>query len=125
MRVLLWISVVLLATPALAGMAVLQGLDRVTGRTQTFEAPLNGLSQFGTFEIVVRHCHKNPPEEPADNVAFLEVHERLGDGSRVAMFSGWMFSSSPALSSVEHPVYDVWLLDCIKEVSTEDGSGSE
>ncbi len=29
------------------------------------------------------------------------------------LFSGWMFASSPALSSLEHPVYDIWVLDCL------------
>jgi hypothetical protein len=29
-----------------------------------------------------------------------------------ALFSGWMFASSPALSALEHPVYDVWVIDC-------------
>jgi hypothetical protein len=28
------------------------------------------------------------------------------------IFSGWMFASSPALNALEHPVYDVWVIDC-------------
>ena len=28
------------------------------------------------------------------------------------IFSGWMFASSPALNGLEHPVYDVWVIDC-------------
>lgn len=30
----------------------------------------------------------------------------------VNIFRGWMFASSPALNSLEHPVYDVWVIDC-------------
>jgi hypothetical protein len=30
----------------------------------------------------------------------------------VSVFRGWMFASSPALAAMEHPVYDVWILDC-------------
>lgn len=34
------------------------------------------------------------------------------------IFSGWMFASTPALTGVEHPVYDVWVIDC-KTVDVE------
>ena len=27
-------------------------------------------------------------------------------------FSGWMFASSPALSALDHPRYDVWVVSC-------------
>ncbi|MBU3655480.1 MAG: DUF2155 domain-containing protein, partial [Alphaproteobacteria bacterium] len=30
----------------------------------------------------------------------------------VTLFSGWMFASSPAVSALEHPVYDIVVLDC-------------
>lgn len=29
-----------------------------------------------------------------------------------ALFRGWMFASSPSLNAMEHPVYDVWVIDC-------------
>ena len=28
------------------------------------------------------------------------------------VFNGWMFKSTPALSALENPVYDVGVLDC-------------
>lgn len=33
------------------------------------------------------------------------------------IFRGWMFASSPALNALEHPVYDVWVIDCKTEVA--------
>ena len=43
----------------------------------------------------------------------LEIDEsEIGGSERRPVFSGWMFASSPALSALEHAVYDVWVLDC-------------
>jgi hypothetical protein len=38
------------------------------------------------------------------------------------IFSGWMFAQSPALSALEHPVYDIWVVDCKKDSSAPAGS---
>ncbi len=93
-------------------VAVLQGLDKVTARISTLEAPIGQAIRFGTLGIVVRDCRKRPPEEPPEVFAFLEIDEiRRGERPR-RLFSGWMFASSPALSALEHPVYDVWVVDC-------------
>jgi hypothetical protein len=43
---------------------------------------------------------------------FLEVDQRSLDGTAKRIFTGWMFADSPALSAVDHPVYDVWLIEC-------------
>ena len=104
----------LAALPASAQerQGVLQGLDKVTARVSTFNVPLDRPTRFGTLEITIRACHKRPPEEPPESAAFLEIRElRLGEQPR-SLFSGWMFASSPALNPLQHPVYDVWVLDC-------------
>jgi len=100
--------------PALADgdAAVLQALDKVTARISAIKAPIGSLVKFGTLKIVVRFCRKRPPEEPPEIVAFLEIDEAREGELTVRLFSGWMFASSPALSSLEHPVYDVWVVDC-------------
>jgi hypothetical protein len=93
-------------------IAVLQGLDKITARVSRFDAPLGKPVNFGTLSIVVRDCEKSAPEERPENAAFIEITEnRPGEATR-RLFSGWMFSSSPALSALEHPVYDVNLLEC-------------
>lgn len=100
-------------------VALLQGLDKITARISTFEAPLNEAVRFGTFEIVARACNKRPPEEPPESAAFLEIVDVPPDAEALPLFTGWMFASSPALSAVEHPVYDVWVIDCKKASSSE------
>jgi len=92
--------------------AVLQGLDKVTARVSTIEVPLGDTAKFGALEIIVRACDKRPPEETPESAAFLDVWEVRPGEPAVSVFRGWMFASSPALSALEHPVYDVWVLDC-------------
>ena len=105
----------LIAFPALAQeqrAAMLQGLDKVTARVSTFPAQIDKPVRLGTLEITLKACHKRPPEEPPESAAFLEIREvRLGEQPR-PLFSGWMFASSPALNPLQHPVYDVWVLEC-------------
>jgi len=101
------------AFATLHNIVVLQGLDKVTARVHTFEAPLEATIRFGTLEIIARQCNKRPPEETPESAAFLDILEiRQGEPTE-SLFRGWMFASSPALSALEHPVYDVWVLDCL------------
>lgn len=93
--------------------AVLRGLDKITARVSSFTAPIDQEIQFGTLRITARTCRKRPPEEQPEVAVFLEIaEERPGEDHRLSLFAGWMFASSPALSALEHPVYDVWVIDC-------------
>lgn len=105
------------APPASPG-AVLQGLDKVTARISTFPVSIDEEVRFGTLSIRVRACHKTPPTEPPESTAFLEIIDIRQDNEQVPLFSGWMFASSPALSALEHAVYDIWVVDCIKASSS-------
>lgn len=100
-------------------VAVLQGLDKVTARVSTIEAPIGESVRFGTLEIIVRHCDKRPPEEPPESAAFLDIWEVRPGKPAVSVFRGWMFASSPALSALEHPVYDIWVISCREPVAGE------
>ena len=93
-------------------IAVLQALDKVTARISTFEAPVGDSVRFGTLHIIARACEKRPPEETPESAVFLDISEiKLGEPTK-GVYRGWMFASSPALASMEHPVYDVWVVDC-------------
>ena len=115
---------VVVASPALAQragegqVAVLQGLDKITARITTIDAPVGQPVRFGTLDITVRRCHKRPPEETPETTVYLQIREqRLGERAQ-NLFAGWMFASSPAVSSMEHPVYDVWVVDCKNSFSS-------
>lgn len=92
---------------------ILQGLDKVTARISTFEVALEEEVSFGSLRITLRACDRTPPEEPPESTAFLDIFEARAEGRVVSLFHGWMFASSPALSALEHPVYDIWIKECI------------
>ena len=93
-------------------VAVLQGLDKVTARVVTLDVPVGDTVTFGSLRIAARTCRKASPVEPPESAAFLEIQEARPDEAVEPLFSGWMFASSPALSALEHPVYDIWVIDC-------------
>ncbi len=92
---------------------VLGALDKVTGHVDTIRGAVGSTLSFGRLQIVVRKCTTHPPEERPENAAFLEISEiQPKEKSGQQVFSGWMFSSDPAISAMDHPVYDVWVLSC-------------
>ena len=91
---------------------VLGGLDKVAARVNTVSGKVGAPVAFGTLEIVARTCVTHPPEETPENAAFLEIFQLLDGGKKEKVFSGWMFASTPSLSALDHPVYDVWVLRC-------------
>lgn len=119
-RFALAVGLVVTAVPALAqtvpelsfDVAVLQGLDKVTAKVMTINAPVGTPVHFGQLEIVARSCKKRRPEENPESAAFLDIWELKPGLPAQGLFRGWMFASSPALSTMEHPVYDIRVLDC-------------
>jgi hypothetical protein len=108
----------------------LQTLDKITARTNTFEAKVGSTVKFGPLYIKVQSCRKSSPIDLPESAAFLQVWEIVRDTDTIAanalasgaqagkpqwVFSGWMFASSPALSAMDHPVYDVWVIDCLQD----------
>ena len=93
----------------------LQSLDKITARTMTFEARVGSTVKFGPLYIKIRSCRKAPPIETPESAAFLQIWEVTPKNESKWVFSGWMFASSPALSPMDHPIYDVWVLDCLEE----------
>ena len=111
------IALGLMAAPAHADkianpIAVFDGLDKITGRIITFEVALNETVQFGTLQVTPRVCYSRPPADTPRTDAFAQVDEIDEQHTFKRIFSGWMFADSPGLHGVEHPIYDVWLVDC-------------
>lgn len=92
---------------------VLQGLDKETARILSFGGRVGETVRFRTLDIAIRRCQRTPPDEPPERAAFLQIYDVDPDtGKRTMAFSGWMFKSKPALSAMDHPIYDVWVKDC-------------
>jgi hypothetical protein len=92
--------------------AVFSGLDKITGRIVSFEVSINETVQFGALQMTPRICYSRPPTESPNTTSFVEVDEVALDNKFRRVFTGWMFASSPGLHGIEHPVYDIWLVDC-------------
>ena len=93
-------------------IAVFSGLDKITGRIVSFEVAIDETVQFGGLQMTPRICYTRPPTESPNTTSFLEVDEVTLDNKYRRIFTGWMFAASPGLHGVEHPVYDIWLVDC-------------
>jgi hypothetical protein len=117
----------------------LRALDKITGNSTDLTAKVGQTLKFGRLSVTVRACFQAPPEDTPESAAFLEIHalgaetqrqtaaEKSGKAPRGPqpigpdglLFSGWMFASSPGLSALEHPTYDVWVISC--NTSAPDG----
>lgn len=123
---------VFLCLPAGAGATMidhpvvkLQSLDKITARTMTFEARVGSTIKFGPLYIKVQACRKAPPIEQPEAASFLQIWEITAEDTANWVFSGWMFASSPALSPMDHPIYDVWVIDCLADTPSDETTGPE
>lgn len=104
-------------TPALAQRAVIRGLDKVTGHASDHTLTIGRPARVGSLEVIARSCAKSAPEETPEVRIYVEVFDqppaREGEESqRREVFHGWLFASSPSLSALDHPTYDIWAIDC-------------
>ena len=118
MRRLLLAAAILAPLPVLAQgwvpqrVAELQALDKVTARVSTMRVPLDRPERFGSLTITVRACHARPPDEVPDASAWLEITDSRAPANGAAVFRGWMFANAPGVNMLQHPVYDIRLLQC-------------
>ena len=91
-----------------------KALDKITARIKQLDIIVNGEQDLGTLIIQLKSCQNRPPDYLPDSAAYIEIYDKmnLNDNDTGLIFSGWMFSSSPALSALEHPVYDISLISC-------------
>lgn len=111
-------------------IAQLRSLDKITARTQVFEAEVGQTLKFGGVYIKVQACRKAPELEKPESAAFLQIwetpkQESGEDTTPQWIFSGWMFASSPGLSAMDHPIYDVVVLDCLAREAPENAAERE
>lgn len=99
--------------------AVLRALDKMTARVEILEVPIKKPTSFGSLIITANTCRVTQPEETPESAAFLDISELKPGQKDAPVFHGWMFASSPALSAMEHPVYDIWLVGCKNPPSTK------
>jgi hypothetical protein len=108
----------------------LRALDKITGRATDMKVRVGKTAEFGRLEITARACWQAPPEDAPEAAAFLEITTKAplrrsldleadaakrdadSEPQETRLFSGWMYASSPGLNALEHPTYDVWVINC-------------
>ncbi|MCK5642809.1 MAG: DUF2155 domain-containing protein [Gammaproteobacteria bacterium] len=92
-----------------AQTAVLRGLDRINGTVQNIVLLIGETVTYERLKITLIACRYPKGDINSDAFAQLSIRDIREDEPR---FTGWMFASSPALSALDHPRYDVWVLSC-------------
>ena len=94
--------------------AQFNALDKITARTKRLEINLNEDENLGSLIITLKSCQNRPPDYLPESAAYVEIFDLLNQSldKKNLVFSGWMFSSSPAISALEHPIYDISLVSC-------------
>ncbi len=91
--------------------AVIQGLNKTTAKTSILEMRVGDLIKFGQIQIIAHNCWQAPLDQKPESKILVEVLENK-DGKNKRIFYGWMFASSPSISGLEHPIYDLTALSC-------------
>ena len=94
--------------------AQFSALDKITARIEKLELNLNDEEVLGSLTIILKSCQNRPPDYLPESAAYVEIYDKLNKNYEegTLIFSGWMFSSSPAISALEHPIYDIFLISC-------------
>ena len=104
------------ASPALAQNAAnangadLRLLDKITGQVTPLNLSIGDRATVGHLQVVLNEC-RYPVDNPSGD-AYAELTAYYNNQPE-PVFDGWMIASAPALSAMEHPRYDVWVVRCI------------
>ncbi len=97
-------------------VAVVQVLNKTTAKTSILNLKIDEKISFGSLKIIAHKCWQSPLEQKPENKILLEVFEFKNETEEKSqekrIFYGWMFSSSPSISSLENPIYDITALNC-------------
>ena len=106
-----------------ANVVVLQALNKITAKSYRYEVKIGDSIKFERLIVEPLFCWKSSPADIPENKVLLKITENKLDKTKDEIFYGWMFSSSPSISSMEHPMYDITVVDCKKEEQpTEDSN---
>ncbi len=118
MRWLALVALLAFAGPAAAQdwvpeqTAKLQALDKVTARVTILDVRVGQSVTFGSLTISVRSCFGRGPDEVPDAAAWMEMTDSRAPAGSPPAFRGWMFANAPGVNMLEHPVYDIRVLEC-------------
>lgn len=104
--------------------AILQILDKTTAKSEVVKIKSGDSLNFENIDIKIHKCWQAPLDQKPDSKILMEVFEKKPitvdnksdqENNDNKIFHGWMIASSPSVSGLQHPVYDIVALDCKEE----------
>jgi hypothetical protein len=113
--IILIYSFALNAKPIEADIAIIQILDKITAKVKVYKIRKNQNLILGSLSIEIYSCFTNPPQEIPEDYVLLRVYDYMNLKDDQLIYQGWMISSTPGSTPLEHPIYELLLKDCKME----------
>ncbi len=86
-------------------------LNKTTNKVSTKDILVSSKISWETLNIEVLYCGSTPPTEIPEDYVLIDVYDTINN-KNINIYKGWMISSSPDVTPLENPIYDLWLVDC-------------
>jgi len=86
-------------------------LNKTTNKVSTKDILVSSRILWETLNIEVLYCGSTPPTEIPEDYVLIDVYDTINN-ENINIYKGWMISSSPDVTPLENPIYDLWLVDC-------------
>ena len=107
----LFFSTQLFSEPLQMKYAKIKLLDKISNKLFEKTILVNGSYKIETLNIEIYACFTEPPDKVSEDYVLIDVKDSFNNENE-SIYKGWMISSSPEVTSLEHPIYDLWLLGC-------------
>tara|TARA_E500000178_G_C17016725_1_gene753368 strand:- start:2172 stop:2579 length:408 start_codon:yes stop_codon:yes gene_type:complete len=88
-------------------------LDKISSKNELIKLINNQEYIYKDLSIKSIKCTDSELDDNPEIKAYIQVKDLTKkDRNNVFVFNGWMFSSSPSIAPFDHPVYDIWLINC-------------
>ena len=88
-------------------------LDKISSKNTLLKIKNGELIRFKDLAIKSLKCKNSEFDDNPEIIAYIQVRDlTYKTNDEVFIFNGWMFSSSPSIEPFDHPVYDIWLVNC-------------
>ena len=88
-------------------------LDKISSKNELININIGEENIYKDLAIKIMKCTNSELDDNPEIKAYIQVRDLTkNDNDKVFVFNGWMFSSSPSIAPFDHPVYDIWLIDC-------------
>jgi hypothetical protein len=88
-------------------------LDKISSKNELIDLIIGEEIIYKDLAIKVMKCTNSELDDNPEIKAYIQVRDLTKkDNDKVFVFNGWMFSSSPSIAPFDHPVYDIWLVNC-------------